>query len=319
MENLSFLEISHVKEKEKDIIGRLSGQSCDNSTMSFLAQIPKKPGIRDITEEIYDNRFVYKPPYTIFFLYDFMNNDASRNFISVYGGELHKKTSMNISIVTYYTTRMVENWSNIPYRETVRGAEQRDYNNIMNKIRSLQSDFNISYLPALVVVNNNDTSYNNYCSVYLSDLNKDEIYDVMIGVINIINNNYEADFQEIKRMIKGDIEEVNEEDIYEKSTFSVTKSLAKKCGIRLDNLAQEMGIDVKTFYNKRKNRSLTRDEILYMGLKLGITVNELDFLLHDNNQQKLGYDGRDGDIRIALSRGYKNTEVEKQTKKKLNS
>ena len=315
MENLSFLEINHVRERKTSSNSFVQYNMVSN--MSFVARVPEQTGVRDITDEMIAGRFVFKPVYTLFFLYDYMEDNESRDFISFYGGKLHRITSANISIVTYFTTKMVENWSNIPYRETVQGNEVRDYNRIMNKIRAIQSEYNVSCLPALVVVKNDTNDYDNYCVVYLDDLEKDSIYNAVVDIIDKINNNYEADFKVIKELIKGPGEDDYQED-GKTSGSDFIQSLAKQEGISLNDLAKEMKISVRAFYDKRekvKNRRLTRDEILYIGLRFGITTTKLDELLKDYGHQELGYSDRDAVIRKALIRGISLYEVENEVGK----
>ena len=295
MESLSFVEFCHVREKKQKSFTNYN--MCN--TFSLVVNVPSDNGIRDITYRISSGDYYFKPGYTLLYLYDFMEDDESRDFLKFYGGNLHRETSANISIVTYYTKQMVDEWTNIPYRELLSGSDEGDYNQIIDKVKVLKDLYNVKKLPALVVIKNND-ELDESCVIEVAGLKRNGIYNMVMGVIRMILNNYEEDFSVLTDKLEGR-EYSKNKNIEKFSTYNFIASLVKKDKFcTLTTLANDLHIDVKTLYNKRVSATFTRDECLFIGARFGITVSELNKLLKENGRQELGFAGRDGLVRKAL-------------------
>ena len=148
------------------------------------------------------------------------------------------------------------------------------------------------------------------CVVSLKGCSEKAIYNTTIGIIRKINENYEESFEYITDLIEGReySKNMHKEEF---STYNFIEDLTKtESKLGLKGLASELGYDVKTLYNRRVKRTFKREELFYIAVRFGISVNDLNKLLRENGRQELGYSGKDGVIRRALIDGLSIFDVE---------
>ena len=315
MVNIGLVEIkSKVVEKERK---RPSYSSSLNS-YGFMSLItidsPKyvETDVDVVTGKIYKGRYNIDTDYAIIFLYDFYTDDASREFITLNGGRLHSFSANNITILTYFDTSMIKNWSNVQQRSKIRDDPDCDPAKALEIINELKELYEIEDNDPYIIVLKQDQDGNEQSfKVNVSDFKGDALYDVFMDIMTKINDNCEEEFNVIEGKIcasRTKITMKNNMSILNTRNFvnGLIKDERKKRHIRYtqDSLAGEIGCKSRQLRNKIGDNTFTRNECLYIGVKFGITVSELNELLRENNQLDLGVSGRDGVIRMCMNNGY---------------
>lgn len=295
MESLSLLEFKTKKEntnKQKINYYNASG---------FVSS---KNEINDITNIFSEGKYKIETAFTIIYLYDYMCDSASRDFIAMYGGELHKKTSSNITILTYFSTDTAMKWPNVYNRDKIRSNDDNDPAKVMKIVNNLQETYNVQNLPAMVIIKKDESFV-----LPIEGSNKEIIKKYFYDVIKKIDEHCEQDISVIKNYIIGPNEDALKNKKKEKINVSdFIQELVDNEGYILDDLALEMGISVRTLYNKRekiKESKFTRDECFFIAIRFGIGINKLQWLLREYNNVEIGMGGRDGIIYKALIDGRK--------------
>ncbi len=301
MPNISLIEISN--EKKTSI-----SPSFRRDCFSFLTSVTTYTAhAKDVTKEILKGRYGLENRYTILYLYDIRKDPESIGFLDDYGGKIHNLTSLNISVLTYFTFSMIKRWKNIHYREELEKESDIDENKVMKTIRALKDAYKVKSLPSMVVIKKGIDEKEESFNIDLSMYEKDEIYHKFIQVIDIIDNNCEEDFETIEKKIDLSKTEITKESrMSDFNTFNYVEDLIKGQRKKLRNynqqsLAELLGITERTLRNKRSNNTFTREECIIIGLEFSISVDELNLLLRENEKADLSDRGRDEVIRRCLN------------------
>lgn len=308
MENLSLLEIKSVKEKNNK--SSLDYNYANSNAFGFLTAVKSnnlvyKTRINDITDSFYQGNYDINTDYTIIYLYDYQSDGESKDFIAMWGGELHSKTSSNITVLTYFSTEVAKNWQNVHNRNKIGYGDNNDPLKVTLTIDFLKREYGVSKLPSIVIVKTDESKNEESFVLPLDGLKKEAIKDLFFDVIDRIDKHCEEEFDVIKDSILGPdglitkgrtINNIRIEEFFD--------DLLKKdpdINARSD-LADEMGIDTKTLYNKilKRNGKLTRDECFFIAVRFGLSIKKLNWLLRDNDHTDIGMGGRDGIIYKAL-------------------
>lgn len=295
MESLSLLEFKTIKEntnKQKINYYNASG---------FVSS---KNEINDITNIFSEGKYKIETLFTIIYLYDYMCDSASRDFIAMYGGELHKKTSSNITILTYFSTDTAMKWPNVYNRDKIRCNDDNDPAKVMKIVNNLKETYNVQNLPAMVIIKKDESFI-----LPIEGSNKEIIKRYFYDVIKKIDEHCEEDISVIKDYIIGpNLDTLKNKKNNKISVSEFICKLVDDEGYRLDDLALEMGISVKTLYNKREkvnDNKFTRDECFFIAIRFGIGIAKLQWLLREYNNVEIGMGGRDGVLYNAIIAGRK--------------
>lgn len=283
MYNISFIELKKANDNNK-------------KGFSFLTN--------DVTFDILKGRYSLNSKYSIIYLYDVYNDDLSYNFLNIYGGKLHNESSLFITILTYFTEPMIKRWENVQYRNIIEPSEEREVK-VINNINKLREIYKVKNLPALIVVKQDEDNEESFVIDLSNYKNADGLYKTFSETINIVNNNCEEEFDKIAIKLNGiSVSKNNNFSNINLSNYIYdlvkSESRNRRSHYTQEDLAEDLGICVRTLSNKRSENSFTRDECLYMGLKFGIDIPELNILLDINNHLRLGLSSRDGIIRKCL-------------------
>jgi hypothetical protein len=309
MVNLALVEIKSRTTRNQN---PSSSTNTNNASSEVIVRKQRQFGdnkivIKDITKEITFGHYNLKEEFTIIFLYDFMNDPESRNFIITNGGSLHTHSSSNMTILTYFESDMVNKWTNVQFRNNVLYDSDHDGFKVMQIIKNLQNYYNVKKIPAMVIVRKDSNDDEEYCNIDLSSYKKEALYNTFKATMEIIKNNCEEEFSVIVEKLCGPEYKVKEKiDNDDFNLFNFIEDLIKKEKklkhikfTQLD-LSKELNFDVRTLHNKRKNNSFTRDECLYLAIRFSISIQKLNKLLRKNNHIDIGIGGRDGIIRSGL-------------------
>lgn len=257
-----------------------------------------KVGIKDVTNQIEDGKYSFKTKYSIIFIYDIYSDLTSTDFLRTYGGKLHNESSANITILTYFDEFTMSRWRNVQQREKIGYNPVCDTTKIEMITEQLKHAYEITTLPAMII-RKQEKDGEESCVLDLSGYTVDALYEVFKKVMNNINDYCEEDFALLRDTIIGqNSEKVLKGNYFDTfNTYNYIGTLVRQTRYyNLDNLASDLGINIKTLYNKRVNDSFTRDECIYIGIKFKIGIDNLNKLLRKNYHQVLGYGDRDGII-----------------------
>jgi len=301
MVNLSFVTLKLKINPSRNQMGSYQGNSkAHNYTIE----------IKDITNDIRYGQFRFKTQFTILYLYDIFRDDESRNFIATSGWKLHNSSSANITIATYYSEDMVQKWSNVQHRDRL-SIEGNDPNKVLLILDKIRNVYGIEKLPAMLIFKKDNERNDQFCIVELSRYKKENLYDIFRNVIDIINNHCEEDFSVIEQKISGPDHKITKSSKFVYKTFDYIEDLvtaeSKHYQYTLDNLAEELDMTARTLYSRRTDRKFRRNELIYIAVRFGLTNQDLNMLLRENNHAEIGIDGRDG---IILSALYQNLNIE---------
>lgn len=299
MEDFRFIELFGMKKQSNQPNRSFDFLSSQPYTTSFIASVNNfDVEAKDITSELNKGNYGLESKFTILFLYDLYNDKTSVNFLSKYGGRLHNQSSMNVSILSYYSTEMVRGWNNVQFKEKLNPTEVGNSLKVAKLINVLKELYKVKTLPALVVIKKDRDEKEEYFSIPLSGLDEEKLFITFRNTIDIINDNCEEDFRILSSKLKGSI--VNKGNPIESfNTFNYVYDLIKKedkisiTGYAQFDLAAELNIDVRTLRNKRTNNTFTRDECIFIGLRFRVGVDELYELLRVNDHAPLIGEGRD--------------------------
>jgi len=294
----------------------------DISLLEIKNRNNSNPNIKDISDKMIAGKYDIKSNFAILYLYDITSDSTSTKFVSEFGGRLHNLSSSNVSIITYYSLDMVNNWSNVQFREKIKCEQNKSFF-ILNMVDEFKRLYDVEKLPAMVVIKNNKNGEEESCNIDLSIYKDvDIIYSVFEDVIKTINDNCEQDFTSIAFKLCGtDANIKNSHNMSNFNTYNYVADLVKnECRERnikytQTDLAEELGICVRGLRNKRNGNSFTRDECLYLAIRFGISIQELNSLLRQNNNADLGMNGRDGLIRNCLLSGFDVYQTDDQLKR----
>lgn len=272
------------------------------SFMTSASLCDHKNVVSDVSNELFQGKYGLKNKYTILFLYDFLEDQISRDFIATYGGKLHNASSINITILTYFSAHMARDWNNVQFRDGIGFGNSEDSYRVMDIIQGLQHAYKIKQLPAAVIIKKGNDEKEESLNIDLSSYKKKEdLYMIFKEMIETINDNCEEDFPTISRKILGTDSYINKDSTMSYfNTSNYVADLVKEKNNTLLDLALELGISERGLRNKRNNNSFTRDECFYIAIRFGISIKDLNELLRVNDHHELAFEGRDGIIRKSL-------------------
>lgn len=136
---LSIFEFRNKKEDRLDDYF-LNSNNFNNSFGFFFYNpiISKKNNYIDVTQEIIQKTYGLKSKFTLLYLYDIDRDKEAKKFIKDYGGNLHNKTSLQITILTYFTKQDIDSWRNIYYRKELNGIDYHTSNDSRALIEKLK-------------------------------------------------------------------------------------------------------------------------------------------------------------------------------------
>ena len=111
-------------------------------------------------------------------------------------------------------------------------------------------------------------------------------------------------YSNYKRDIKNNQKRMDDLNlqIYLKDLIDSEKENNRK--YNFTSLARELNINERTLRNKKANNTFKKDECIYIALRFGLSVGELNRLLVQNNCDRLSALGRDGAIMNCLKCKY---------------
>lgn len=317
MISLSLIELNSTKVDNSSFRHSIPANAFSFMTSTSLCD--HKNVVSDVSNELFQGKYGLKNKYTILFLYDFLEDQISKDFITTYGGKLHNASSINITILTYFTFHMARDWNNVQFRDGIGfGKSPEDSYRVMNIIQGLQHAYKIKKLPAAVIIKKDNDEKEESLNIDLSSYKKKEdLYTIFKEMIETINDNCEEDFPTISRKILGNDSYINKDStISYFNTSNYVADLVKKQNNTLLDLATELRISERGLRNKRNNNSFTRDECLYIAIRYEIGVKDLNELLRVNDHHELAFEGRDGIIRKSLFNGYDVYKTNQKLKEK---
>ncbi|MCQ2555545.1 MAG: hypothetical protein MJ171_07830 [Clostridia bacterium] len=276
-----------------------------------------------VTDTLLSGHYDLKTRFTLLYLYDYMNDKNSINFVTFYGGKLHNLSSSNVTILTYYSDDMKETWSNVQHREKLYEGADRNNSRLYAVTEDLKRIYRIRELPALILIMQHEDGSENHLIIDIPDnFSSITLFMLFSDLINIINDNCEESFDVISEKICGPgINLQMGNHMSRLNTKNYIASLVKDKSRKTDypytqsDLAYELGISERTLRNKRNSNTFTRDECIYIAVRFGISVQDLNALLRANDHAELGLNNRDGVIRNCILSGYDAWETEKELKK----
>lgn len=324
MIGISLVEFKSEKIRSKRVNNSIYEESGMSNYVGYLSPISLnknndqseiKQQINDVTKEVLNNGIFLRSKYTIIYLYDFMKDNVSFDFIKNYGGKLHNMSSLNVTIMTYFESYMVNRWSNVHFKDEIRIGNNNN-KKIFSIIEEVKQTFEVQNMPAMIIIQKGANG-DHYFNIELSGFTQLDIYNLFNDVINIINENCDCQFKDIAKKISGKKSPVKNKTIklQRMNTFDFIKDLVdrekKLTGgtYNLEFLANRMGFDRKTLVNKRNGNSFTRDECFFIAFEFGISLIELNELLRLNWHPKISEDPRDQLIEKCLYEGLDISEV----------
>ncbi len=279
----------------------------------------EETSVSDVTKKIFKGKYGLNNKYTILFLYDFFEDGISRDFIATYGGKLHNSSSLNISVLTYFTSMMVKGWENVQFREEINCFGDEDAYQVINLIKHLQEAYKVPTLPAIVLIKKGNNEKEESLNIDMSSYKKKEdMYAVFKELFEKINDNCEEDFSVIARKILGYEAKISKEPTM--SCFNTCNYVAdlvkQERNYNMIDLAIDLGISERTLRNKRNDDSFTRNECLFIAIRFGIDIKDLNELLRVNNHHELALEGRDGIVRRCLFDGDDIYQADRMLKEK---
>ncbi len=310
MSNFYFFEIKGKKKpQEKRVFGTSNFNKDAMSCLGFISAMSSADyngevvnKINNVTNSVVKGKYNLSSEYAIFFLYDFKNDKTCLKFMCDYGNKLCNATSY-ITILTYFTREMMDDWQNVYNKEDIYFNDNDGQCQMSELIRNLCKSYEVESLPALLVVKSYSDSEQETCLIDLRNKDAESIYSTFKQVIETINDNCQEDFSIIQEMLgcpltrKGDFN-----DFFNTSNY--IQDLAKDFGCTLADLAIELGMSERNFRIKRTNNTLTRNEILYIGIKFKTPLEKLNQILKENNEGSLRVGGREGVIQTLLKTNY---------------
>ena len=303
MENLSLIEFKRVLD-EKQFNEPFTTNLI--STMSFITTTSRnqysdyKDETNDVTSLFYQGKYEFKTDYSIIYLYDYMNDNESKDFIEMYGGQLHNKTSSNITILTYFSTYTASKWVNVHNRNKIGYGEDNNASQVMETMNYLKKAYHVEKLPAMIIMKiDKDKKEESFC-ISLDDCNKNTIRQAFLNVIKKIDDHCEEDFEVVRDSISGRNKAILKSKTMQELQMSefISKMIKDEKESRY-SLSLDMGISERTLYNKiykQENGLFTRDECFFLAIRFGLSVPKLNKLLRDNDHVDLAMEGRDGYI-----------------------
>lgn len=327
MVSLSLVEFKSEKNKNKRVNNSIYEEPGTSKHFCYISPISlnKENGqseytqkTKDVTIDALNNGIFLKSKYTIIYLYDFPNDKVSYEFVENYGGKLHNLSSLNVTIMTYFESFMVNSWTNVHFRDEIR-LVPNNYERMLSLIQEVKETFEVKNMPAMIIIKKG-ANVDHYFNIELSDFQPLDIYNLFKEVINIINENCDCSFKDISKKISGKKTPVKNKTIklHRMNTFDFIKDLVdrernlKGGKYNLEYLADRMGIDRRTLINKRSSNSFTRDECFFIAFEFGISIIELNELLRLNWHPKISEDPRDQLIEKCLYEGCDINEVNEQ-------
>ncbi len=308
MIDLSLIEMNSAEEESFSASPRSFGAFGFMTSASLYSY---KNEVLDVTKEIVKGKYDLKNKFTIIFLYDFLNDDVSREFIATYGGKLHNYSSASINILTYFSSDMVKRWSNVQNRECIAYDDDHNGSKVLELINNLQKAYKVNHLPSIVVIKKEKEKEESFVldlSIY--NKKKEDLYKIFKDVMEKTNDYCEDDFSILARNVVGDsyVEKGNTMSYFNTSNYiaDLVKEENKKSKYNLYDLALDLGISERGLRDKRAKDTFTRDECFYIAIKFSIDIEDLNELLRVNNQREIALAGRDGIIRKCL---YENKDI----------
>lgn len=291
MNNLKFIEIKNNK-REKDNFSYENGSHIRFNTLSFMTTLPKDTiDIEDVTDEIIKNTYTTNCKYTLIYLYNYICDAKSIEFLEKYGARLHNLTSANISILTFLDEGITDSWKNIANRNNLNSIDYDDQD-VIKTINKLKRTFKVKQLPSLILVCN--SLVKDDISISLEGYEKENIYDLFKEINNIVVENYEESFTKIRDKINttnDNIKRIN--DIHQFNNSNFINKLLKENKIHQESLSQDLCISDRTLRNKIANSSFTKEEIIFMAFKFKLDLFTLNKLLNVNGRSSLGGNKRE--------------------------
>ena len=303
MVDISLIEFKTVRQPQGKPQVTNSWLTNTNSSFGFITSTTtiQKTEVRDVTDKIAAGKYGLDTTYAIIYLYDFLEDPTSRSFLSTYGGKLHNISSANVTILTYFDEYVVSQWNNVQQRGKIQPSIKKDKVKAEILVQKLKSAYNINSLPSLIILKQDENGNEESFVLDAGNYNTDELYNMFKEIIDIINDHCEEDFSAIRNSIQGNTTEIDNGNRFgEYNTDLFIDNLLDENHIHQYDLAAELGVDVRTIYNKRRNNSFTREECLYIGVRYCVPIEQLNSFLRSNGHASLGFDGRDGIIRRAI-------------------
>lgn len=285
MEKLKIVELNYKKESNL-----LKNYNIPANSFSFLVapSNEKKLVINDVTNSLGTGNYNINSEYTLLYLYE-LNDNESINFLNKYGGKLHNNSSANFTIMTYFTKEMIDKWNNVMNRDTIKECDNEI--NAIGIIRDLINEYNVDSLPTLIVIKKENIKDELSFKIDLLGCNAEELFNTFKDVMEVISDNCDEKFEVIKNKIKKTSIMNNNSNIQniELSNY-IGELIRKQANYNQEDLAEELNIDVRTLRNKRKNRTFSRDECIYIALRFGLNMQVLSKLLRINGRSELDYE-----------------------------
>lgn len=296
MVNLSLVELNYPKQK-KQTTNKLSNYG----TYGFITSFSNNSAIeaKEVTKKILTGNYNLKSKYTIIYLYNFAADGVSTDFIKSYGGKLHNASSSNITILTYYSPDMVDEWTNVQFREELNCDRSNSAFTIPKIIEDLKEFYEVKEIPAMIVVKKEKEQNEKYCIIETKSKNKEELYSLFKHVMDTINDNCEEDFSVIARKCgstpkKGPLMSAIISNICTYNyIYDLVKKESKDRKYSQTILAGDLGISERTLRNKRAKNTFTWKECICMGIIFDLTVDEINGLLAANDHRDLDRNGID--------------------------
>lgn len=310
MNNLKFIEIKNNK-KEKDNFSYENGGHVRFNTFSFMTTLPKDTiEIEDVTDEIIKNTYTTDCKYTLIYLYDYIHDAKSIEFLEKYGARLHNLTSANISILTFLDEGVSKSWKNIANRNKLNPIDYDDQD-VIRTINKLKRAFKVNRLPSLILICN--SLFKDDVSISLEGYEGENIYDLFKEINNIVLENYEESFAKIRDKINtanDNIKRIN--DIHQFNNSNFIDKLLKENDINQIDLSEDLRISDRTLRNKIANSSFTKEEIIYMAFRFKLDLFTLNKLLNANGRSNLGGNKRENIIKRCIENKLELDETNKE-------
>ncbi len=311
MYDLTFIEFSKRKVRNSSYHDSYL-TSFEPIRMGFMtvASSQEESLVQDVTSLWSEGAYEFESPYFLFFLYE-PGDEASLSFLKEYGGKLNNLSSSNVTILTFFEKSMVDGWRNVQHRERIKADEHLDSFKVNHSLNVLRERFGVTSFPSLILVKKEKEGDR---SVLIPLLSKDpsSIYASFEGVIKLINDNCEEEFDYLAKKILGEDGQI-EDDAFNRAQnlnfLDFFDDTREEKDLDLMEIAEALDITRKTVYNKRVNQSFSRTECLKLGFLFGLNENSLNRLLRYNEQRELSYSVLDCKVKEALREGKSLEEV----------
>ncbi len=311
MYDLTFIEFSKRKVRNSSYHDSYL-TSFEPIRMGFMtvASSQEESLVQDVTSLWSEGAYEFESPYFLFFLYE-PGDEASLSFLKEYGGKLNNLSSSNVTILTFFEKSMVDGWRNVQHRERIKADEHLDSFKVNHSLNVLRERFGVTSFPSLILVKKEKEGDR---SVLIPLLSKDpsSIYASFKGVIELINDNCEEEFDYLAKKILGEDGQI-EDDAFNRAQnlnfLDFFDDTREEKDLDLMEIAEALDITRKTVYNKRVNQSFSRTECLKLGFLFGLNENSLNRLLRYNEQRELSYSVLDCKVKEALREGKSLEEV----------